>query len=773
MPLRASRLVLFGSVLFGSILVSCGGAPVPVSPAASSRIDLVDELATADVRGLRGRLRLADPAARNHLLDGFSFLEEDHSGTYIWAVGERSEVEIFLPRPRSFRWVVHARPFQPEGAPPQRVTLTVNGEAVGRHVVDPTADRFAFDVPRRVTRVGPNVLTLGFEEPIKPSDWIPESRDRRPLTLQISSFEIAGQDESCEPGRRAVRGRDDESRYGLDMGSGCRVAWMEELSSADRLVIAPLDDASVVGLEGLLRLVGPSGVRSEHVFDARAGLDLPLAEVAMDAGQGEPVQIELWTRARSGFLAATPAPSARVLWSVDLVSDSAVASGSGSESPAPSLETATEDGRHPDVLIYVVDTLRADRLGVYGNERGLTPNFDLLAEDGVVFLEARAQTSWTRTAMVSVMTGLYPQTHGVNDRDDGLAGDVATLAESFAATGYQTVAAITNGNVDSRFGLGRGFDVYQYLRESSDDEDFHVTSDEVDAWLALWLTTLGERPAETERRPFLLYAHVTDPHAPYTPHEPFRSRFAAEARRELGLLETVRAIDTGELAAGEDEARDLMALYDAEVAFVDHHFGVLVERLKRLGLYDSMTILVLSDHGEEFYEHGNWEHGETLYDEQLRVPFLLKLPGNEAAGSRLPVRAGHVDVLPTLVSLVGAAMRAEIDGRSLLPAIRGEDAVGGAPTLAYLALEEKQMRSLVDDGRKLVLDSRSIDRLFDLGQDPAEHENLSARRLFERALLAQRLRRLEWDLAAVGRQAESVEIDPELRKQLEALGYIQ
>lgn len=338
------------------------------------------------------------------------------------------------------------------------------------------------------------------------------------------------------------------------------------------------------------------------------------------------------------------------------------------------------------------------------------------------------------------------------------------------------VGAITNGNVNARFGVAQGYHIYQHLRESRKRRDVHILSNEVTDWATRWLTTLGDDPAARDRAeqpPFYLYLHVTDPHAPYTPHEPFLTRFAADARPELGLLETVRAIDNHERPAGAQEARELLALYNAEVAFTDHHFGRLIDHLKELGLYDSMAILVISDHGEEFLEHGEWEHGATLYEEQLRVPMILKLPSGRWGGQALDVRAGQVDVMPTLLDALGLEVPPGLDGRSLLPAIRGVDSEGGAVTLAYLALEGRDKRSLVIDDFKLISDAHSVDLLFDLEEDAGERHNLAPLRTFDKGRLSQTLRGLEWRLASGGRSAEQVEIDPELRKQLEALGYLQ
>ncbi|MEM8933652.1 MAG: sulfatase, partial [Acidobacteriota bacterium] len=438
---------------------------------------------------------------------------------------------------------------------------------------------------------------------------------------------------------------------------------------------------------------------------------------------------------------------------------------------APVVAAAAE--RQPDILIYLVDTLRADRLGLYGYDRPTSPRLDAFARDAVTFTEARAQTSWTRTAVVSMFTGLYPPSHGVELRDDGLPAEVVTLAERLKAAGYQTVGMTTNGNVSAQFGLAQGFDIYQHVLESRQRLEVHRLADHVEEWVATWLG--GEDLDAPDRPPFLLYAHATDPHSPYTPREPFRSRFAPDADPTLGHLDTVRDIVTGQRPAGEDEARQLSDLYDAEIAFTDHYFGALLDRLRDLGLYDDMIIVFVSDHGEEFFEHEGWEHGRTLYDEQLRVPLVVKLPGGEGGGLRLAGRAGHVDIMPTLLDLLDLPPGDAIDGQSLVPAIRttAEEQAGGALQLAYLKLEDQRLRSLADGQLKMIEDWFGPDYLFDVAADPTETVDLSAERAIRAGYLKQRLRRLTLDLERDQRQADVVEIDPETREQLEALGYIQ
>ncbi len=814
----AAFRVLLAAALFSSWLGCRPAADEPPEP-VDLRVDLVEEMATADVRSTRDRLRLAEPSARSHLLRGFSFLEEDTTGPYIWATGELSEIEIFLVRPTEFELVVHGRPFRPEGAPEQGVTLEVNDSRVGSQPLKPTDDRFSFKIPKHHTRVGANRLGLRFAHTYKPAQWLEEARDDRALTLQVYSFEFLGLEPAEPPRRQALSaqggneaGVERPVEHAMELPVGSRVSWFVDVEPGEVLDLRPLSvqDGSADRLEATVRVSNPDGQVLEAVVEPGRGTRLELDELFAGGSGGEPsedtretgmvgraLKIELLSREHLSL--------ARSLWQslggghqvagalrlrggigsiASTVAESSAPAADPSDSTAadPSETTAllsspvSSPVSSPDILIYMIDTLRADRLGAYGSDLGLTPHIDRFAEDGVVFRQSRAQTSWTRTAVTSMMTGLYPQSHGVNDRDDGLIQEVVTLAEVLKDRGYQNVGVITNGNVGFRFGLGQGFSIYQHLRESRQRRDVHILSDQVDEWVGTWLTTLGSRPDrrdKTEHPPFFLYAHVTDPHAPYTPHEPFLSRFAGDARPGLGELHSVRAIDSREIEAGPVEAVELMALYNAEVAFTDEQFGKTVDRFKRLGLYDDMMILVVSDHGEEFFEHGDWEHGETLYEEQLRVPLILKLPGNQGAGQVLDVRAGHVDVMPTLLEVIGAAVPEDVDGKSLLPAIHGEDAEGGAMTLAFLALEKREKRSLVIDGLKLIGDNRSVDRLFDLENDPLELEDQAPERVFERGFMGQELRALEWELAARRRSAEQVEIDPELRKQLEALGYIQ
>jgi arylsulfatase A-like enzyme len=457
------------------------------------------------------------------------------------------------------------------------------------------------------------------------------------------------------------------------------------------------------------------------------------------------------------------------------------------EPPADATAAAVEPpARRPDVLLYVIDTLRADHLGVYGYDRPTSPAVDRFARDGVVFRNARAQSSWTRTSMVSVMTGLLPQVHGVHQRDDALNRRIETLAERLKAGGYETAGFVTNGNVSPSFGLDQGFDFYRYLAESRERFEFHELSDRINRGVLPWLEA---RARLAERPPFFLYAHSTDPHAPYTPRSPFRERFAPGVDPEAGAIDRVLDISASRKPAPAGVEAEFAALYDGEIAFNDEQFGRLLDRLKRLGLYEPTLIVFLSDHGEEFREHGGFEHGKTLYGEQLRIPLIVKLPGGAAAGRAVARIANQIDVLPTILDAVGLEPPDDVDGRSLLPLLgdagvaptesSGDGPAFSEPSFAYLRLEEKRLRSVAAGGWKLILDDSAYRRggaveLYHTLDDPLDRQELHDFRVLELGFLQQTLRAFENALRGGSRRskAEQADVSDELRQRLKALGYV-
>lgn len=433
----------------------------------------------------------------------------------------------------------------------------------------------------------------------------------------------------------------------------------------------------------------------------------------------------------------------------------------------PRTETATAR----NVLIYLIDTLRADHLDAYAPDtRVETPGLDRFLRDASVFLDAHAQENWTKPSVATLLTSLYPWQHTATEGDSVLPRSAPMLSERLHERGYRTAAFIANGYVSDRFGFGRGWDDYRnYIREGRRTKAQYVAAD-----VLSWLDAHGGDGH------FFLYVHTIDPHVPYRPPRSFLERYGdADYRGPVNfshdsmLLEHVK---TGALSLGAADRRQLEALYDAEISYHDVHFDRIMDGLARRGLADDTLVVVTADHGEEFWDHDSVGHGHSLYEELLHVPLFVRWPG-QAGARRIAGPAGLVDVVPTVFDALGEELPAGLEGRSLAGRLRGESP--DAPGVVVSGFFDNQ-RAAVVDGLKVTF--RRADRiaLYDLEGDPHEAHDLAA----------ERPRALRHALAAMGRalaattrttpsgrtrrtapQAEHTTIDPETAAQLRALGY--
>ena len=439
---------------------------------------------------------------------------------------------------------------------------------------------------------------------------------------------------------------------------------------------------------------------------------------------------------------------------------------------APALACSRE--RPPNVLLISIDDLRPDRLGAYGYARDTSPAIDSLARRGTVFENAFSAAPWTLPSHMSMMTSLYPSEHGINPTPTlrpevrtlpVLPDRFVTLAERLREGGY-TTAAFTNGTyVEGRLGFRQGFDRYLEVRP------LHAVP-------LLQREVLGWLRAEP-RRPFFVFLHAFEVHQPFAPPEASIRELGEEppALRSFGLLEQ------GLVRRGEQEVTPhLLAtvglLYDAGIRYTDGLIAAVVAELEARGELDRTLIVLTSDHGEEFYEHGSFGHGPTLYDEVLRVPFVWSGPG-VARGRRLGAPASLLDIMPTILDLLGFPLEGQHSGVSVAPLLdpAADPAAlreAGAPRVLYAETRSFGGHRIAArrGSHKAILDlaSGSLE-LYDLLPDPAETRDLSetmpsvAREL--RALLeAYRDAR-----PAEAAPAEVLAIDDETRSQLRALGY--
>ncbi len=415
--------------------------------------------------------------------------------------------------------------------------------------------------------------------------------------------------------------------------------------------------------------------------------------------------------------------------------------------PVPAQEEARiesdKQSTQPLVVIYLIDTLRRDRLGTYGYERPVSPNIDRFADSATVYERGIGQASWTKPSVASIFSGVWPPSHGATGWKHRLPDEFETLAERLRDTGYTTAAFVTNVNASSTFGLAQGFDEIWYDREARSMEVNEAVFD--------WLDDYdGSQPA-------FLYIHTVDPHAGYNPTEPFRSRFAPTAD-EMPSWKPRWKWPAAALPFLSD-------LYDGEIAQNDASFGALVGRLRVEGLFEEALIIVTADHGEEFREHYGWRHGRKLFAESLNVPLVVKYPG-QRQGARETEPASHVDILPTVLDVLGESIPAGVDGHTLRKPTP-------APVFSHLRLSRAPLQFSVVDGRWKLIQVHGDEvreRLFDVVADPGETKDLAEELPLRRELLAGLLRERRARTSAAA--SDEIALTDEINEALRALGYL-
>jgi arylsulfatase A-like enzyme len=379
---------------------------------------------------------------------------------------------------------------------------------------------------------------------------------------------------------------------------------------------------------------------------------------------------------------------------------------------APAVTVAHRDA--PLTIIYLVDTLRADHTGVYGYRRNTTPELDTFAKDAVIFEQAISQASWTKPAVASILTSLPPGQHRAVQLRDTLDPSHTTIAKMLSDHGTSTGAAIANSVIYlPESGFSQGFDVFEGLHDESGLPSKLVGAEGVVNAALSWLD-------RRQGLPRFLYVHTMDPHVPYAPPPPFDQLF--EPHPLPGRPAADPRTDYREPA---DRDR-MMAQYDGDIAYGDQEFGRFVRELKSRGLYDRALLIFLADHGEEFQDHGQWLHGRSVFDELVRVPLVVKFPGQRSAGMRVAQQVQAVDVVPTILEelKIPAPPNATLAGKPLQSVVQG-----GAARRP--AVSEISHRGIVAHGVRTEADKyirrfgpEQDELYFNLLKDPKERENV-------------------------------------------------
>ncbi len=696
--------------------------------------------------------------------EGWSAREEtrhqsEESITFAWVTAREATFRVTGSPTVPVDFSARCLPFTFEGAPQQTLTIQSGDRVIATRALDPGWQDVRIPLPGDVLSARSQELRLAFSYARTVHEVQPGNPDRRQLAAAFQYLAVVPREvrdaeaflgaPALDPRRRGLRlavgtsatfalpaGSEVTLRLG-DLASACRRCRFEvahRSREGDRILwqgkptaAAELSLSFATPDHGLSRLRLTLGADGGRAFDGRRTIEVRLPAAFLEARRRQ-------------------------------------------DAPVPA---------SPHVFIYLIDTLRADALTVYGSQRETSPRIADFARDAVTYDNAWCASTWTLPSVVSILTGVYPYRHRIMQGGTAFSEDnVPSLAAMLDQAGYESFGISQSYVASERFGLDTGF--HHFLLENQLNL-YPLRSQDVRRQLLLNLLE-RDRPAD----PIFAYLHTVDPHGPYAPLGD-DLKFTIEAPGQLQAWKYVPHIFVAE-KLGEDprEVAHLRALYDGEVLYTDRQFGRFAEMLRFLDLYDDSLIVLLSDHGEEFGEHRGFGHGRTVYEENLRVPLVIKYPRSEWAGRRISERVSTVDLVPTILRSAGIEVDPALDGKSIRP----PDLDGLPPSRRFVFAEVNPVRSeyqesvdyrtFASGGLKCIESLAENDQFgdpvprwqfFDLREDPLEQQPLAAD-----APEAERCRSLMQGWIASRRppsEARETSTDPEALEELRALGYIE
>jgi arylsulfatase A-like enzyme len=741
------RLVAAGA--WAPLVLILGGCAPEAPPAETTD----DPFAVAAAVWLDPHVAAVDQGAPNQQFDGgggslvpttgwgLPEVRTAEGGTEAAAWGLGDEAVLLFRRPPSLRvdFFAVCSPFSYPGAPRQTVQLVLNGVPAKKTLVlQPGLQEVRARLPTNALRPGLNELRLLWGYARSPRET-GGGEDARRLAVRFTAMAVLPAAVE-EPIRYLAAAR--------LVPEGRRIE-LPELGS----YAVPLP----TGIGSRLSL----GKVERRCRDCRLNIEARLPDGKSKVlWEGDP-------QGASGL--ALDVPPARELSFQVTLPEGAAAAAAGVTIELPDrLLSGTAEAprrqRRPDVLFYVVDTLRDDAV-----RPEVAPQLEQFADDAVRFTRAWTPSSWTLPATASLLTGVYPARHGVMKGDRKLPPDHLTLASALGDRGYDTVGISQSFVAGPAFGLDAGFGEFLLADQLN---GFETRSQEARRILVTWLL---DRPSP--ERPFFAYLHTVDPHAPYL------SPAAADRLGEPGAHLEYRPqsfLHNG-WQGDPDRLRRLRGLYEEEVRHADEQFGRFVALLRYLGLYRDALIVFTSDHGEEFAEHGGFDHGRTVFEEMLRVPLLVKLPGQQRAGESSSTPVSTLDTFATALEVAGGdAGRLGTDSRGLPPTSgveRGWPLFAEVSPVASAELAAVDYRAFALGSVKCIESRMGTDQfgrpvpplqVYDLERDSQERSPLDSTGAAARGCL-DALR--SW--TSEGRSGESPGVDDEARRQLRSLGYVE
>lgn len=425
---------------------------------------------------------------------------------------------------------------------------------------------------------------------------------------------------------------------------------------------------------------------------------------------------------------------------------------------------------HPNIILISIDTLRADHLGCYGYNRDTTPHIDAFSASAALFKNAIAQAPYTISSHMSMLTSLYPSFHKVNIIElSRLNPDKETLAEVLYNNGYRTWAITGGGQISSGHGFFDGFETF--IEYTAPHRDVERKVQEA-------INFLKKEKDNT----FFLFFHSYKPHAPYMPIPPYDTMFDESYKGKItGRLSDIDDINSGKITVNQADVEHIVSLYDGEIREMDDQLAALFDYLRQEGLMKKTLVVLTSDHGEEFNEHGSvGVHSHTLYDELLRVPLIIRMPGEHPERAIIEDQVQSIDIFPTILQIAGIPFPDNSSqGTSLLPLFKGHK-LDREPNIAFSERTPSDglfLRALRDASQKYIFEEDKKKgslkhSFFDLKNDPKEQFDIDIPKKKIRGLFA-KIQFLIEEGKKVDQIVKKKKVDPETLETLKALGYIK
>ncbi|MCP4402657.1 MAG: sulfatase-like hydrolase/transferase, partial [bacterium] len=678
-----------------------------------------------------------------YLGEGWSYPEQRHT----WAAAKESRLVFHSYGAESdVKLQITCQAIPAVDRQPQLTTVMLNGKAIGSFTAVPDEFRtYSVTLPVELLYAGRNELTFRFTYTTKPVQLNPQVPDGRDLAVDFQKIEFAYDS-----------GADENISGGLFQRAETSLSLLIPLPERFELEV---QYRSLHGTQAFIEFVNEQ---------QEIAANIPLSKKK----QYHKNIVEFKERGLYKLrLITSGQPEGYTLWSqIQLnVPQELEPSRAGSQAQAaPGFSKQDK----PDILLYVVDTLRADHLSCYGYPRLTTPNIDRFAQENALFKNAYTVSSWTRASGSSILTGLFPKNNKTMLRDDKLPEEMVTLAEILQEQGYYTAAFVTNWNVGRVFGFAQGFEEFHELPDD-DPVAKSTQSDTLNTHVFKFLDAFVQRP---QRKPLFLMIWSMDPHDPYTPHESVKHLFDIEQHTPLETydFQLVTKLRDREIRPTQSQLEYLKTRYDQEITFNDRSFGNLLDKLKHLNVYDESVIVLTADHGEEFFEHGGYGHGRTLYNDQVAIPLIVKAPLLKQGEHE--ERAQLIDLYPTLIALLGLSTPYPLDGVSLL------GASDSTRTLYFEQVHDENDLNALLDAKKKVIYTLNVNRrpsgndvplteIFDVTDKQEIHE-LGIRNRSD-AFRLQRLLTIRRKKSRLDFQRVRIDISPELDRKLKDLGYVK